>query len=302
MARRSRAFTLIELLVVMAIIAVLIGLLIPAVQRVREAASRAKCQNHLKQIGLAFHNYHSAFGRFPSGYVSRADEENGPGLGPGWGWGAVLLPYIEESALHRQIDFSRDIADPVNTAARTLRVNIYLCPSDEVDYLTFTVSTESGTPICEVAFSNYVGVAGTFEVTGYPDTGTGVLFRNSNTRVTDITDGSSNTIFVGERCSARSPQTTWVGAVTSCAVPPINLGYDFEGPPVLVLTNTGEAADGRVPNNPLDHVEDTNSRHPLGVNFLFGDGSVRVIQNTIRPTLWEALGTQAGGEPVGFDN
>jgi prepilin-type processing-associated H-X9-DG protein len=166
-----------------------------------------------------------------------------------------------------------------------------------VDYRSFKTSGVEGSAICDIAFANYVGVAGTFEVSAFPDTGTGVLFRNSKIRITDIADGSSATLFAGERAAARSPQSTWVGAVTGAAVPPIVPHYEVEGPPVLVLTNTGTAADGRVPNNPLDHVEDTNSRHPLGVNFLFGDGSVRVMQNTIRPTLWEALGTRAGGEP-----
>jgi prepilin-type N-terminal cleavage/methylation domain-containing protein/prepilin-type processing-associated H-X9-DG protein len=298
---RRRGFTLIELLVVIAIIAVLIGLLLPAVQKVREAAQRAKCQNNLKQIGLAFHNYHSANERFPSGFLSRALEEDGPGLGPGWGWGTLLLPYLEQDALYRQFDLGKDIADPLNARPRTTSLSIFLCPSDDPPTPTFKAVDESGTAICEVAFANYVGVGGTFEVTGYPDTANGVLFRNSRIRVMDITDGTSNTIFAGERGSSRSPQTTWVGAVTNCSVPPQNPGYDDEGPPVLILTNTGEAADARVPNNPLDHVEDSNSRHPQGVNFLFGDGSVRVIQNTVRPAVWEAIGTRAGGEAVSLD-
>jgi prepilin-type N-terminal cleavage/methylation domain-containing protein/prepilin-type processing-associated H-X9-DG protein len=303
---RRRAFTLIELLVVIAIIAVLIGLLLPAVQKIREAAARLKCQNNLKQIGLAFHNYHTAYGMFPPGFTSRAEMEDGPGLGPGWGWGAYLLPYLEQDALYRQINFSRDIADPVNAVARVTSVPVFLCPSDDLPGPTFTVLTEEGAPICDVAFANYVGVGGTNEVTGYPDTGgglqyQGVLLRNSRVSLTDIPDGTSNTLFTGERASKRSPMTTWVGAVTNASVPPQNPGYDAEGPPVLVLTNTGDVDDARMPNNPLDHVEDSNSRHPQGVNFLFGDGSVRVIQNTIRPALWVAMGTRAGGEPVSFD-
>src|SRR6476646_5843582 len=126
LSARNRGFTLIELLVVIAIIAVLIGLLLPAVQKVREAAARLKCQNNLKQIGLAFHNYHAAYGAFPPGFSSRAEPEDGPGLGPGWGWGAYLLPYLEQDALYRQINFSRDIADPANAAARVTSVPVFL--------------------------------------------------------------------------------------------------------------------------------------------------------------------------------
>src|SRR5436309_597185 len=101
-------FTLIELLVVIAIIAILIGLLLPAVQKVREAASRLKCKNNLKQIGLAMHNYHGVANRFPPGYVS-AVASDGSDLGPGWGWAAHLLPYVEQDNLYKQIDFTADI-------------------------------------------------------------------------------------------------------------------------------------------------------------------------------------------------
>jgi prepilin-type processing-associated H-X9-DG protein len=161
------------------------------------------------------------------------------------------------------------------------------------------VADEFGTQLTTLAFANYVGVGGTFEVTAFPDTGTGVLFRNKRLRTADITDGTSNTLMVAERCSRRSPLTTWVGAVTNAIAPPLNPGYEDEGPPVLVLTNTGSADDDRVPNNPLDHVEDSNSEHPNGVNFLFCDGSVHIINNEIDAHLWEALGTRTGGEVIG---
>jgi prepilin-type processing-associated H-X9-DG protein len=175
---------------------------------------------------------------------------------------------------------------------------VFLCPADSAP-AAFTTVDESGAPLVAVAFANYVGVGGTFEVTGFPDTGNGVLFRNSRVRLTEITDGTSNTLCVGERASNRSPMTTWVGGVTNSVNPPLNPGYDEEGPATLVLTNTGTAADGRVPNNALDHVEDSSSRHTQGVNFLLCDGSVRIINNTINPATWQALGTRAGGEVAG---
>jgi prepilin-type N-terminal cleavage/methylation domain-containing protein/prepilin-type processing-associated H-X9-DG protein len=304
------AFTLIEILVVIAIIAILIGLLLPAVQKIREAAHRLQCKNNLKQIGLAFHNYHATNECFPAGFVSRAAAVDGPSLGSGWGWGAQLLPYLEQDNLHRQIDFTKDIADPANAHARVTSLKVFRCPSDGPPTPTTTVRNASGNPICDVAFGNYVGVAGVYEVSSYPDTSNGSpgsLLRNSNVRVTDITDGSSQTVFVGERAwmwkgKVRSPLTTWTGAVTNAVIPQTlnpSLGFEVEG--VMVLTNSGTVSEGRVPNNTLDHVEDANSNHPQGVNFLFGDGSVRSIQNTISPAVWVGITTRSGGEVVSLD-
>src|SRR5439155_23290730 len=203
MTRRAsrRAFTLIELLVVIAIIGTLMGLLLPAVQKIRESATRLQCKNNLRQIGIALHNYYGVKGSFPPGFTSQAAFTDGPSLGPGWGWGAYLLPYLEQDNLYRQINFAKDIKDPVDAQARLQSVPLFLCPSDSPERLTTTVSDGSGNSICDVAFANYVGMAGVYEVSGYPDTSNGspgVLLRNSKVRITDIIDGSSSTLLVGE--------------------------------------------------------------------------------------------------------
>ena len=301
-----RAFTLIELLVVIAIIAILIGLLLPAVQKVRAAASRLQCKNNLKQIGLAFHSYHGTNDSLPSGFASRAAWVDGPGLGQGWGWASYLLPYLEQDNLFRQIDFAKDIANPVNAKARTTKLSVFRCPADSPLGDTFSVPDSSGNPLCNVAFGNYVGMAGIYEVTGYPDTSNGapgVLLRNSRIRFADITDGTSNTLFAGERASKQSPMTTWVGAVSGSVIQQTNNpALGVEGPGILVLTNSGEVAEGRTPNNPLEHVEDTNSRHAQGVNWLFGDGSVRSISDSIPPAVWVAITTRTGGESQTYND
>src|SRR5882672_9628126 len=145
-ARREAGFTLIELLVVIAIIAVLIGLLLPAVQRVREAANRTQCKNNLKQMGIGLHNYHGDFGSLPPGLVSRLADPawvmppgncnaEAPDLGPGWSFFAFMLPYVEQDTLYRSIRFDLPLTDPANDAARRTLVKTYVCPSDTLPKL-----------------------------------------------------------------------------------------------------------------------------------------------------------------------
>jgi prepilin-type N-terminal cleavage/methylation domain-containing protein/prepilin-type processing-associated H-X9-DG protein len=274
-ASQRRGFTLIELLVVIAIIAILIGLLLPAVQKVREAASRLKCQNNLKQLGLAMHNYHDTRGFFPTGYTSTLATD-GSELGPGWGWNTMLLPQIEQENLLRQINLNLLISDPVHTTPRVTQVPILRCPSDNAPLKFLTVTT-----VVEVASSNYVGVFGTLELDDDPGAGNGMFYRNSRLRFADIIDGSSNTFAIGERSSNLS-FSTWTGAVT---------GADENA--ALVLGSCDHT-----PNHPAAHAEDFWSRHPLGVNFLYCDGSVRFVPNNINPGLYAALATRAGGEVV----
>ena len=294
--RYRSGFTLIELLVVIAIIAILIGLLLPAVQKVREAAARAKCQNNLKQIGLGLHNYESTYGKLPSGYISSTPMLNGENLGPGWGWGTIILPYIEQENLFRQINLAQDLLASSYAGVRTTSLSVYRCPSDSpAQGDTFQVVGPSGN-LGAMAFANYVAVGGTFEVSGFPDNNTGSFMRNSRFSLTDITDGTSNTLFITERASKFSPMTTWVGAPTGAFNPPLNPALEEEEAQTFILTQTGEFDEGRTPNNPLQHVEDASSMHSGGVNAVFGDGSVRFLRNSVAPVTWVGLGTRSGGE------
>jgi prepilin-type N-terminal cleavage/methylation domain-containing protein len=297
--RPRSAFTLIELLVVIAIIAILIGLLLPAVQKVREAAARMQCSNNLHQIGLALHSYEGAHGKLPPGYVSRTPSLNDENLGPGWGWATHILPHVEQDNLFRQINLNVDILDPAHAAVRVTPLKVFRCPSDTpANGDTWEAVGPSG-PLGRLAFANYVACGGTFEVSGFPDDNTGTFLRNKGFRITDVTDGSSNTLFVTERVSKRSPMTTWVGALTGAHNPPLNPAYEDEEPQTFILTQTGELDEARTPNNPLGHVEDSASNHTGGVMGLFGDGSVRFIRNSITPAAWVGVGTRTGGEVPG---
>jgi prepilin-type N-terminal cleavage/methylation domain-containing protein/prepilin-type processing-associated H-X9-DG protein len=306
-ARPARqAFTLIELLVVIAIIAVLIGLLLPAVQKVREAASRMQCQNNLKQMGLGLHNYHNSNQNLPSGYI--ASQPNGDpnfSSAPGWGWAAMLLPYIEQGNLFNQIQPAIQANVPINSptvaAAIQTRITLYICPSDLTPAGSFNVWGLPANPSYPLVYfqgsasgviaapSSYAACVGRDEDSDADGvTGSGVFYCNSHTKLTDIVDGTSQTILIGER-AWNSAQGVWAGAIPGCAMafgpnnPCLSVisggqpNSPIYAPPMLVqahahLVNPTTDGDGGL--------DDYSSMHPGGANVLFGDGSVHFTLST----------------------
>src|SRR6185437_3281435 len=295
--RRRSAFTLIELLVVIAIIAILIGLLLPAVQKVREAAARMACGNNLKQMGLAFHSYHDANYKLPPGYTAAGAYVDGTNdTAPGWGWGAYIVPYLEQAPLYAQFNLSQPVP---NSPASSTVVKGFICPTDMTPAGPFAVTGSSGAAMGMAPPSSYAACAGG-GISTTAATGNGSFYRNSCVRLTDIVDGTSSTIFVEERAFA-NVMGTWVGAIpdgycnqgamNQAAVP----GKLGQGAGDLVLIHAGTN------NNPTGrNLDDASSRHLVGSNFLFADGSVHFLRNAAggssdAATL-QKMGTVAGGE------
>jgi prepilin-type N-terminal cleavage/methylation domain-containing protein/prepilin-type processing-associated H-X9-DG protein len=291
-------FTLIELLVVIAIIGVLIGLLLPAVQKVREAANRASCQNNLHQIGLALHNYHDSQGSFPSGYRCPQPQANPDYTSPGWGWAALLLPFIEQGNLARQINFALPIEDPSNLAARTMIVKLYVCPSDRSTGV-FTIYDKDNVPLTQAATNSYAACHGVgIDLDEELDDFNGMFSRNSRVRFADVTDGTSNTIAIGERGSFFT-QASWAGAVNfgTTRITPgarTNNPTAIEDAPTQVLAHI----DVDTINDPNADPEDFFTPHTGTAMFLFADGSVHSINTATGLSVLQALCTRDGGEAV----
>ncbi len=306
---QRRGFSLIELLVVIAIIAILIALLLPAVQQAREAARRTTCRNHVKQIGLALHNYHDTFRLLPYGWDTR-----------GMLWSGHILPYIEQSTLYNTLIFEEnglgnwsDDASPNESACETL-LSVYRCPSMPIEEHVNASSIDSRVP------TSYVGNAGS--ESSSDDTSTivlagsksledlvqnGIFYACSSTRISDVVDGTSQTFFVGEamtdpdftkdgqsmdRFSIGSPQAD------PCRCDGGNGGTEFSetvGSTIaeMNLRTRNPAAHGLLMELSF------GSWHTGGAVFGMGDGSVRFVGENIDLNLYQALSTRDDGEVVG---
>ncbi len=319
LSRKRNGFTLIELLVVIAIIAILIGLLLPAVQKVREAAARMSCQNNLKQFGLAMHSFHDARGALPPARDTNSFSAH-----------SFVLPYMEQDNVFKLINFAVAYNDPTNAAATATRIKSFVCPSDPNQ--TFPAAW---------APTNYRVNQGSWILFGNPTTTgpnaglpgpNGPFFLNSKTTLVGITDGTSNTAMMSEantgsfNAGVVSPNNTFRLGQTSNigAFYPNNADEAYamcEGLTASQMAQVNGMFDVGAPwiygyhsNTIYYHVGPPNSRscmypsgrigtaarssHPGGVNVALCDGSVRFVSQTIPLATWRALGSATGGETV----
>jgi prepilin-type N-terminal cleavage/methylation domain-containing protein len=323
--RSATGFTLIELLVVIAIIAILIGLLLPAVQKVREAASRMKCSNNLKQLGLGLHGYHDAYQKLPPG--RKWDNYNS------YTWSLYTLPFIEQAAKYGGFT---GIPDNMNASDQTwipdqqfavnATVPIWLCPSDNTNPLD-----EAGS-VWARARGNYAACVGAGsmygqQLLGATPFGPGIFAVNAGaslpvnrrqTKLTDISDGTSNTIMLSERLG--TTLSGWggnpgditlgnMGAGLFCTLNPPNstvadlLRGNGDGDPAVCPSQHGDA--NYTPGCTWSGSTQANayasafSKHTGGVNIGLADGSIRFVSNSVDIATWRGLGTSANGETLG---
>ena len=326
LSRRRGGFTLIELLVVIAIIAILVSLLLPAVQQAREAARRTACTNNLKQIGLALHNYHGRARCFPPGFLA-VDARSKPDLDGtnGFGWSAFLLPDLDQAPLHEALDFGELLTDhhehagplpqldpdhPLESASNleliALTLPLFRCPSD-VGAPTFELELgghdhhdfqddddHEEEDHVVMGTSNYVaifgGVTDLHEMEDLPENvarvGDGMFGQNTATKFAHLRDGTTQTVAVSERASDPLRHAPFYSAWAG-VVP------DGEESITRVLGLTDH------PPKRFEHPEDLSSEHPAGANALLADGSVRFVSESVDSILFAGAGTMAGGEVLG---
>ena len=290
----AAAFTLIELLVVIAIIAVLIALLLPAVQAAREAARRAQCCNNLMQLAIAVQNYESSHEMLPPGVVNLTGPIVDQPKGYHFGWLVQILPYCELRNVYNHFNFKMGLYETQNFTTRTTLVRSFLCPSDP--------GANRGPT--GVAMTNYAGSCNDVEAP-IAASNNGVLFLNSAIRFEDITDGTSQTIFVGEKLNDGLGEGWASGTRASLrnSGSGINRTANPLTTPLVPVDDEEDSAGGAkaaasTPFDVLTFVGGYSSRHPGGGNFAFGDGSVRFLKNSIGAGTFRLLTSRADGEII----
>jgi len=315
-ARRGlTGFTLIELLVVIAIIAILIALLLPAVQQAREAARRTQCKNNLKQHGLALHNYHDVHRVFPASFIRR-EYTFSTFAGPGWGWGTMLLPFMDQAPLFSQLNVNLlDAADATLIPLSQTVLNTFRCPSAPGGNLNEKLNNP---PTAEPhALSTYKAVFGEmntqFNYAGDNcslfqgsciNLSNGVFSANSRISFRDITDGTSNTVAIGEVPYGVNGQTSstgilidyrgsvWLGVTAEGARSNVATHQTLRGIPASGTPSTAYVINGT-------NAFSFGSHHVGGAQFLLGDGSVRLISENVDGLILNHLADRSDGQVIG---
>ena len=330
---KRKGFTLIELLVVIAIIAVLVGLLVPAVQKVREAANRMSCSNNLKQLGISMHNYHDTNGYFPAAMYDMVAQGNPSGTNHSWR--AFTLDFIEQGNVAKLYDRNQHWFAAANLPAISTKIKTFRCPSSPEGSvvnqvlkagvrpaMTFGAAlgktdydTLNGVKAYTYAALNSLPYSGASDNLRYDGVTRSIMQKNVPTNMSSITDGTSNTLFITEGSSR--PDVYVNGKLVFSYNPSGGTGNnegvcwaDSEGPfsvdladangniPVKnVITNT--SVFNKVMN--ATNMNEVYSFHSDGVNGCMGDGSVRFFKSSLSPVVFVATVTRAGGEVVNLD-
>ena len=316
--RLRRGFTLLELLVVIAVISILTALLLPAVQQAREAARRVRCGNNLKQIGLALHNYHDQFGVFPPGWVYDQNRTAATAPTNCWGWSALILPNLDQATLYSQLNLNAGFSGGLDAAGsnsgsgvtgpeKTV-LAVFLCPSDPGAAQVTSETTVPGESMVFGGRSNYPGVNGDLLFDFPPiDHQGGVFGENSKRGLRDMTDGSSNCFLAGERSSyntrdsATGASALWAGTRSGEPGSELANGVAFAVGQCVVPLNTVSASMPGLLGAGASEASwhGFSSRHPMGAQFLLGDGSVRFTGTSMNFDTYRLMATVSDGAVLG---
>lgn len=288
-ARRRPGFTLIELLVVIAIIAILVSIMLPAVQSAREAAQRSQCRNNLMQMGIAFQNYSMTYEMLPPGTINETSPIETQPNGYHMNWIVQLLPVMEQRNLFEQVDFTQSVYSPENSLPRSIEFSTVSCPSD------FNGRYSIG-GVGKVQASSY---AASYGGTKGPitDANNGLLYLNSSIRYRQIRDGSSNTILAGEKVHPRKGDDLGWMSGTVATLRNTGIGINLSPDVISELETPDDQRDAGIdPPAQIEKITITSggfsSRHPGGSVFLLADGSIRFLTASIDRSVYSYLGNR----------